>query len=124
MANGFLSGKYDKSSKFDQATDYRNVMPQFKAENIDKNQALLNLLYRTATQKNATAAQISLAWMMNKKEYIVPIPGTTKLERLAENLDATEIELSAQEVKELDNALNNMEMSDVFGGTKMSKKCS
>ncbi len=62
--------------------------------------------------------------MMNKKEYIVPIPGTTKLERLAENLDAEGIGLSAQEVKELDNALNNMEMSDVFGGTKMSKKCS
>ena len=124
MANGFLSGKYDKSSKFDEATDYRNVMPKFKAENIDKNRTLLNLLYETAKQKNATAAQISLAWMINKKEYIVPIPGTTKIERLAENLGAANIELSTDEVKALDNALDNMEMSDVFGGTKMSKKCS
>ncbi len=124
MANGFLSGKYDKSSKFDEATDYRNVMPQFKAENIEKNRTLLNLLYETAKQKNATAAQISLAWMINKKEYIVPIPGTTKIERLAENLGAANIELSTDEVKALDNALDNMEMSDVFGGTKMSKKCS
>ena len=108
----------------DEATDYRNVMPQFKAENIDKNRTLLNLLYETAKQKNATAAQISLAWMINKKEYIVPIPGTTKIERLAENLGAANIELSTDEVKALDNALDNMEMSDVFGGTKMSKKCS
>ncbi len=121
MANGFLSGKYDKSSKFEKDTDYRNIMPQFQSENIDKNQTLLNLLYQTAVQKNATAAQISLAWMINKKEYIVPIPGTTKLERLAENLAAAEINLSTEEVKALDKALDTMEISDVFGGTKMSK---
>lgn len=124
MANGFLSGKYNKSSQFEKETDYRSIMPQFQSENIDKNQAVLNLLYQTAAQKNATAAQISLAWMMNKKEYIVPIPGTTKLERLAENLKAAEIILSDEEVKALDTALDNMEMSDVFGGTKISKKCS
>ena len=122
MANGFLSGKYDKSSKFEKGTDYRNVMPQFQAENIDKNQKLLNLLYQTASKKHSTEAQISLAWMLCKKPYIVPIPGTTKLERLAENLGAAEVALSANEVKALDNALDNMEMSDVFGGTKMSKK--
>ena len=122
MANGFLSGKYDKSSKFEEGTDYRNIMPQFQAENIDKNQKLLNLLYQTASKKHSTAAQISLAWMLCKKPYIVPIPGTTKLERLAENLGAAEVALSVNEVKALDNALDNMEMSDVFGGTKMSKK--
>ena len=76
LANGFLSGKYDKTSKFEAGTDYRSVMPQFQPDSIDQNRALLELLHRLAAEKNATPAQISLAWMLCKKPYIVPIPGT------------------------------------------------
>lgn len=122
MANGFLTGKYNKDSRFEQGTDYRNAMPQFKAEAIDKNKSLLELLTNTAEAKNATPAQISLAWMLSKKPYIVPIPGTRKLERLQENAGAAEIVLTDAEVKALDDALDSMEMSEVFGGSKIVKK--
>lgn len=121
LANGFLSGKYDKSTKFEIGTDYRSVMPQFKAENIDKNKDLLYLLDKTAERKNATSGQISLSWMMCKKPYIVPIPGTRKLDRLMENAGAADIELSEKEISALDTALNNMEISEVFGGSKVIK---
>lgn len=122
MANGFLTGKYDKSTKFDASTDYRSMMPQFTAESIDKNKDLLELLYQTAEQKNATPAQVSLAWMICKKPWIVPIPGTRKLDRLTENAGSAEIELSKEEIKKLEEALDNMEMSEVFGGSKIIKK--
>ena len=118
LANGFLSGKYDKSSQFDAETDYRSVMPQFQPENIDRNHDLLTLLQKLAEQNNATPAQISLAWMLCKKPYIVPIPGTRRLSRLLENADAADVTLSAEEVSDIDEALNGMEMSEVFGGSK------
>jgi aryl-alcohol dehydrogenase-like predicted oxidoreductase len=121
MANGFLTGKYDKSSKFESGTDYRSVMPQFTAENIDKNKELLSLLNETAERKNATPAQISLAWMLCKKPYIAPIPGTRKLDRLMENAGAVDIELLENEITVLDEALNNIEISEVFGGSKVIK---
>lgn len=121
MANGFLTGKYDKNSKFESGSDYRSVMPQFQPESIDKNQTLLELLHKTATEKNATSAQISMAWMMNKKEYIVPIPGTRKPERLIENAGAADIVLTEEEISALDQALEQMEMSEVFGGSKIKK---
>ena len=117
-ANGFLSGKYDKSSQFDAETDYRSVMPQFQPENIDRNHDLLTLLQKLAEQNNATPAQISLAWMLCKKPYIVPIPGTRRLSRLLENAGAADVTLSAEEVSDIDEALNGMEMSEVFGGSK------
>lgn len=119
MANGFLTGEYGKDSKFEAGTDYRSVMPQFSADSIEKNKELLNLLYVTAENKNATPAQISLAWMLCKKPWIVAIPGTRKLTRLQENAGAAEINLTADEVKQLDDALDNMEMSEVFGGSKI-----
>lgn len=119
LANGFLTGKYDKNSKFE-PTDYRSMMPQFTPEGIDKNREFLELLYRTAAQKNATPAQISLAWMLCKKPWIVPIPGSRKAERMQENAGAADIELTAAEVKALDEALNTIPMSEVFGGTKRS----
>lgn len=122
LANGFLSAKYGKGSKFDAGTDYRNVMPQFTPDAIDKNKALLELLYQMASEKSATPAQISLAWMLCKKPYIVPIPGTRKLERLKENYGAAVVCLTAQEIHAFDQALNSMEMSDVFGGTKTTNK--
>ncbi len=118
LANGFLSGKYDKSSRFDAGTDYRSVMPQFQPENIDRNHNLLTLLQKLAEQNNATPAQISLAWMLCKKPYIVPIPGTRRLSRLLENAGAADVTLSAEEVSAIDEALNGMEMSEVFGGSK------
>ena len=121
LANGFLSGKYTAGSQFDAAYDYRSKMPQFKAEAYDANAALLALLNKLAVDKQATPAQISLAWMINKKPYIVPIPGTRKLERLAENAGAADVVLTAGEVAQIDDALNKMPMSEVFGGTKIVK---
>ena len=121
LANGFLSGKYGKVSVFEAGTDYRSVMPQFTTEGIDKNASLLALLQGMAEEKQATPAQISLAWMLCKKPYIVPIPGTRKLNRLEENAGASEILLTKEEVEALDQALSSMEMSDVFGGTPTKK---
>lgn len=118
LANGFLSGKYDKSSQFDAETDYRSVMPQFQPENIDRNHDLLTLLQKLAEQNNATPAQISLAWMLCKKPYLVPIPGTRRLSRLLENAGAADVTLSAEEVSVIDETLNGMEMSEVFGGSQ------
>lgn len=118
MANGFLTGKYDKNSKFDKDTDYRSNMPQFSQEGIDQNRELLELLHDIAENKNATPAQISMAWMLCKKPWIVPIPGTRKVERLKENAGAADVKLSVEEVRSLDDALDTIPMSDVFGGTK------
>ena len=120
LANGFLTDKYDKNTKFEKGTDYRGVMPQFSAEGIDANKNLLNLIRKIATEKNATPAQISLSWMLSKKPYIVPIPGTRKVTRLSENIGASDIILTPKEVKDIDEALDNMTMSEVFGGTKKS----
>ena len=122
LANGLLTGKYNPSSTFDSVSDYRSNMPQFKAENYDKNKDLFNLLNNLAKDKNATPTQISLAWMLCKKPYIVPIPGTRKIERLIENLGSADIDLSKEEVSNIDNALNNMKMSKVFGGSAVKER--
>lgn len=119
LANGFLSAQYGKDSAFDGVYDYRSMMPQFTSEGIEKNQELLSLLHRIAEEKQATPAQISLAWMLCKKPYIVPIPGTRKRLRLIENGKAAEIVLRPQEVEALNKALDEMEMSEVFGGSKV-----
>lgn len=121
LANGLLTDKYNKNSKFEKDTDYRNFMPQFSEENIDKNQELLNLIRKLANEKDTTPAQISLAWMISKKPWIVPIPGTRKLSRLAENIGASNIILSTNEVKSIDKILYKIPMSEVFGGSKISK---
>ena len=118
LANGFLSGRYGKNSVFGGQSDYRSGMPQFKAENIDKNKELLNMLNRLAQEKRATPAQISLAWLMAKG--IIPIPGTRKHERLKENAGAADIALTQKEISDIDESLRNMEMSDVFGGHQAS----
>ena len=122
LANGFLSARYGKDSRFEAGTDYRSVMPQFTAEAIEKNKSLLGLLDTMAAEKSATLAQISLAWMLCKKPYIVPIPGTRKLDRLTENAGAADVCLTADEVERIDRALDGMEMSEVFGGSKICKK--
>lgn len=122
LANGFLSGKYGKGTQFDGALDYRSAMPQFTEKGVEQNSELLSLLNRLAEEKNATPAQISLAWMMCKKPYIVPIPGSRKPDRLKENADAANIVLSDGEIAGIDKALDKMEMSAVFGGSKVIKE--
>lgn len=122
LANGFLSGRYGKNENFDKKYDYRSNMPQFQSDGIDQNQELLALLHQLAQEKQATPAQISLAWMMCKKPYIVPIPGTRKLSRLTENAGAADVILSAEEVAAIDNALDGMKMSQVFGGSRIVKQ--
>lgn len=121
LANGFLSAKYGKDAKFEAGTDYRSVMPQFSSENWEKNRGLFELLHKLAQEKQATPAQVSLAWMLCKKPYLVPIPGTRKLERLEENAGACEVVLTEQEVDAVDKALDAMTMSEVFGGSKVVK---
>lgn len=122
LANGFLSAKYNKDSKFDAGTDYRGVMPQFSPEGMDKNKEMIEYLTEMADRKNATPAQISLAWMLAKKPWIVPIPGTRKYGRLIENAQAADVELTEQEVQDLDRMLDMVPMSDVFGGSRISDK--
>ncbi len=124
LANGLLTACYGSDAKFEAGTDYRSVIPQFAPEAAKQNRELLSLLRGMAEKKQGTPAQISLAWMLCKKPYIVPIPGTRKPERMLENAKAADIALSAEEVAALDEALAHMEMSDVFGGTKIVKKCS
>lgn len=119
LANGFLSAKYGKDSKFEADTDYRSVMPQFTPEAVEQNQKLLELVRTVAEGKHATPGQIALAWMLGKKPYLVPIPGTRKSDRLKENAGAADIKLTAEEIAVLDNQLDAMEMSEVFGGTKV-----
>ena len=121
LANGFLSAQYDKSSVFEKGTDYRSFMPQFTAESIDKNRDMIAYIIDLAKEKRATPAQISLAWMLCKKPYIVPIPGTRKLERATENAASSEILLTKEEVTAIDKALDNIPMSAVFGGSPRQK---
>ncbi len=117
MANGFLTGKYGKGTQFDPKYDYRAAMPQFTDAAADQNHDLLELLRSMAAEKDATPAQISLAWMLCKKPWIVPIPGTRSPERMEENAGAAEVMLSPQEVSKIDDALDHMNISAVFGGT-------
>ena len=107
LGKGFLTGKITPDTKFD-STDFRSTIPRFRPENIDANQVLVVLLNRFAEQKNATPGQIALAWLLAKKPWIVPIPGTTKLYRLEENIGAAEIELTADELREIEDAASNV----------------
>jgi len=115
MANGFLTGKYTPDTKFEGKQDYRAGMPQYTEEGYEKAKALLAFLTELAAKKNATMGQLSLAWMINKKPYIVPIPGSRKMNRLEENFKAGDIVLTPEEVQEIDDKLSTMQF-DVFGG--------
>ncbi len=117
MANGFLSGRYNRDSVFEKGTDYRSNMPQYTEEGFEKSRELLALLHDLAEEKGATPAQISLAWMLCKKQFIIPIPGSRKPERLKENIGAAGIFLTEQEIAEVDERLSHMELP-VFGGHK------
>ena len=120
LANGILSGAFGKDDKFEEG-DYRNVMPQYSEEGHEANKELLSLIRSMAAEKEATPAQISLAWMLCKKPYIVPIPGSRKTERIKENFGAADITLTKDEVAALDDKLDHMDMSGVFGGSPVKK---
>jgi aryl-alcohol dehydrogenase-like predicted oxidoreductase len=107
LGRGFLTGKISEDTKFDQG-DFRNIAPRFSEENRRANQAVVDLIDRFAQQKNATPAQIALAWLLAQKPWIVPIPGTTKLHRLEENLGAADLELTPEDLRELDIAASKI----------------
>jgi aryl-alcohol dehydrogenase-like predicted oxidoreductase len=103
LGKGFLTGKISEDTQFDKS-DFRNVVPRFSPENRKANQALVGLLGRFAEQKKATPAQIALAWLLAQKPWIVPIPGTTKLNRLQENIGAAAVELTLEDLHQLESA--------------------
>lgn len=107
LGKGFLTGRFDKQSKFD-SSDFRSIVPRFAPENLDANQVLVDLIKEVAAEKNATLAQIALAWLLAQKPWIVPIPGTRKLERLVENMGAVNIELTSEELNDIDSALSKI----------------
>jgi aryl-alcohol dehydrogenase-like predicted oxidoreductase len=107
LGKGFLTGKISEDTQFDKS-DFRNIVPRFTPENRKANQAFVDLLGRFAQRKKATPAQIALAWLLAQKPWIVPIPGTTKLHRLEENIAAVNVELSPEDLSELDNAASKI----------------
>jgi len=109
LGKGFLTGKIDENTKFD-STDFRNTVPRFSPEARKANQALVDLIGEFAAQKKATPAQIALAWVLAQKPWIVPIPGTTKLHRLEENLGAVDVELTADDFSQIENITSRVEV--------------
>ena len=107
LGKGFLTGQISEDTKFDKS-DFRNIVPRFTAENRKANQAMVDLLGKFAQQKKATPAQVALAWLLAQKPWIVPIPGTTKLHRLEENIGAVNVELSTDDLRELENAASKI----------------
>jgi len=116
LGKGFLTGKIDADTKFD-STDFRSTVPRFSPENRKANQALVDLVISFAEMKKVSAAQIALAWLLAKKPWIVPIPGTTKLARLEENLGAANVELTPEDVRALEEASSKIKLE----GARYSK---
>lgn len=109
LGKGFLTGKIDETTTFD-PTDFRNVVPRLSEENRKANIAFVEWLKTFAARKNATPAQIALAWLLAQKPWIAPIPGTTKRHRLEENLGATQIGLTADDLSDIDRAASQIEV--------------
>jgi aryl-alcohol dehydrogenase-like predicted oxidoreductase len=109
LGKGFLTGKIDESTTFD-STDFRSTLPRFTPEALKANQALIDLLASIAERKNATPPQIALAWLLAQKPWIVPIPGTTKLHRLEENIGALSVELTSDDLHDIDKAASKIEV--------------
>jgi aryl-alcohol dehydrogenase-like predicted oxidoreductase len=109
LGKGFLTGSINESTSFD-SKDFRNIVPRFTTEARKANQTLVDVLGEIATQKNATRAQIALAWLLAQKPWIVPIPGTTKLHRLEENLGAATVQLTPDDLRNIENALAGIEV--------------
>jgi len=109
LGKGFLTGAINESTTFD-STDFRNIVPRFSEENRKANQELVEVLGKVAAEKSVTRAQIALAWLLAQKPWIVPIPGTTKLHRLKENLGSASVELAFGDLQEIENALSAIEV--------------
>lgn len=109
LGKGFLTGAIDENTKFE-SSDFRNTVPRFSEENRKANQALVDLVKQIATQKQATPAQIALAWLLAQKPFIAPIPGTTKIHRLQENVESTNINLSNDDLTQITEALNTIQL--------------
>src|SRR4029450_11492422 len=109
LGKGFLTGKIDETTQFD-ATDFRNTVPRLSPENRKANQGIVDLVAAVAARKRVTPAQIALAWVLARKPWFVPIPGTTKLSRLEENLAAVDVDLTADDLRELDEATSRIEL--------------
>ena len=107
LGKGFLTGKIAAKTKFD-STDFRSIVPRFTTDNLEANQAFVDLLEKVAREKKATPAQIALAWLLAQKPWIVPIPGTTKLERMTENNKAAQIELTPSDLREIQTAASKI----------------
>jgi aryl-alcohol dehydrogenase-like predicted oxidoreductase len=107
LGKGFLTGKINEDTKFDK-TDFRNIVPRFTPEARKANQALVDLLGKFAAQKKVTPAQVALAWLLAQKPWIAPIPGTTKLPRLEENIGAVAVELTPDDLREIDGAASKI----------------
>jgi aryl-alcohol dehydrogenase-like predicted oxidoreductase len=112
LGKGFLTGKIDEKTTFD-SSDFRNIVPRFTAEARKANQALVDLLRKIAERKKATSAQIALGWLLAQKPWIVPIPGTTKLARLEENIGAVAVELTSEDLREIDSAASKITIQGV-----------
>lgn len=110
LGKGFLTGKIDKNARFVNS-DFRSIVPRFQPENLEANQDLVELIKKIALVKDATPAQIALAWVLAQKPWIVPIPGTRKLDRLEENLGAVDVELAPEELSDLNDALSKIDIS-------------
>jgi aryl-alcohol dehydrogenase-like predicted oxidoreductase len=109
LGKGFLTGKIDENAKFD-SSDFRSTLPRFTAEALKANQALIDLLGRIAKRKNATPAQIALAWLLAQKPWMVPIPGTTKLSGLEENIGAVPVQLTPEDLRDIDAAASKIKV--------------
>jgi len=120
LGKGFLAGKIDESTKFAEG-DIRNILPRYTEEARSANKALLDLINQFATKRNATAAQIALAWVLAQKPWIVPIPGTTKQHRLTENIGAASIELTPGELQEIENASEQIQVTGTRYPEQMEK---
>ncbi len=110
LGRGFLTGRFNKNSKFD-SSDFRNVVPRFNPENMEANQVVIDLIKRVTAEKNATPAQIAIAWLLAQKPWIVPIPSTRKLERLVENLKAVNIDLTPGDLLNINSALDKINIA-------------
>ena len=120
LGKGFLTGKIDNKTRFSE-NDFRNSVPRFNEENRKSNQALVELLGEIAKEKEATSAQIALAWLLEQKPWIVPIPGTTKLHRLKENIESQAIQLESEHLEKIENALSTIDIHGARYPEQMQK---
>ena len=121
LGKGFLTGKIDENTTFAKS-DFRNIVPRFTQENRKANQSLVDLLGAIAKRKKATPAQIALAWLLAQKPWIVPIPGTTKLSRLDENMDAADVELTPNDLGEIEDATSTIEVQGARYPEELEKR--